>query len=53
MAFDGFILYRRLNPSRPCDDATLDFVARLLCGPPARAGARAPARARRRQSIDT
>lgn len=34
MAFDGFILYRRLNPARPCDDATLDLVARLLAGPP-------------------
>jgi hypothetical protein len=34
MAFDGYILYRRLEPARPCDDATLDLVARLLAGPP-------------------
>jgi AcrR family transcriptional regulator len=36
MAFDGYILYRRLDPARPCDDATLDLVARLIAGPPAR-----------------
>jgi AcrR family transcriptional regulator len=33
MAFDGYILYRRLNPARPCDEATLDLMARLLAGP--------------------
>jgi hypothetical protein len=38
MAFDGYILYRRLNPARPCDDATLDLVARLLAGAPATSG---------------
>jgi AcrR family transcriptional regulator len=47
MAFDGFILYRRVNAARPCDQATLDLVARLLAGAPARR--RPPdARARRR-----
>jgi AcrR family transcriptional regulator len=44
MAFDGFILYRRLNPARPCDDATLDLLARLLAGP-----ARQPSGAHRGQ----
>ncbi len=50
MAFDGFILYRRLNPARPCDDATLDLVARLLAGPPTgrpRGAVSATARTRR------
>ena len=45
MAFDGYILYRRLNPARPCDDATLDLVARLLANgrrDPAPTGSRRP-----------
>ena len=27
MAFDGFVLNRRVEPARICDDATLDFIA--------------------------
>lgn len=32
MAFDGYILYRRLDPQRPCDEGTVDLMARLLVG---------------------
>lgn len=32
MAFDGFILYRHVNPARPCDESTIDLVCRLLLG---------------------
>jgi AcrR family transcriptional regulator len=32
MAFDGFILYHRLNARRPCDDETIEIMSRLLLG---------------------
>jgi AcrR family transcriptional regulator len=34
MAFDGFILYHRLDPKRPCDDETIDTLSRLMLGLP-------------------
>jgi AcrR family transcriptional regulator len=46
MAFDGFILYRRVDRARPCDEATLDLMARLLAGP-RRSAPRAKRAARR------
>lgn len=32
MAFDGFILYHHIDPSRPCDDQTIDLMCALLLG---------------------
>jgi hypothetical protein len=40
MAFDGFIVYHRLNPAAPCDDATIDLLCALLLG---KAAPRSPA----------
>lgn len=32
MAFDGFIIYRHVNPRAPVDDATLEVVCAMLLG---------------------
>ncbi len=32
MAFDGYVLNRRVDPARRCDDATIDLMAGLLSG---------------------
>lgn len=59
MAFDGFIIYRHVDPTRPCDDATLDLACDLLLGSAApRGGGRAKrrrprARARARSAAHT
>ena len=42
MAFDGFVLNRRVEPLRRCDDATLDWMTGLLAGKPASPTVREP-----------
>jgi hypothetical protein len=32
MAFDGFIIFRHVDPARPCDDETIELVCTLLLG---------------------
>lgn len=47
MAFDGFIIFRKVDPARPCDDATIDMMCTLLLG---KASAARAARRRRAPS---
>jgi AcrR family transcriptional regulator len=32
MAFNGFAMHHHINPGRPCDDETIDFLCGLLLG---------------------
>ena len=32
MAFDGYILFHHIDPSRPCDEATIELMCSLLLG---------------------
>lgn len=32
MAFNGFAMHHHINPDRPCDDETIDFICGLLLG---------------------
>jgi AcrR family transcriptional regulator len=40
MAFDGFIIFRHVDPARPCDDATIELMCTLLLGRESNAAAR-------------